>query len=101
MKKPIKKRPAKRPVKKKKAFDGSAHMSMPGWTDRSDVFGNGAIVQVKRHGRDAHVDIRLPADTRKGSVTFYVQGSVEEAVKWLLANKKKLRYAANLSTETS
>lgn len=87
----------KKPIKKKVAKD---KYGLPGWRDVSDVFGNGAVVQVKRHRQDAHVDIRLHADTRKGSVTFYVQGTVEEAVKWLLANKKKLRYAVNLNTET-
>ncbi len=98
MKKPIKKCPAKKPIKKK-AFDGSARTSMPGWRDVSKDFGHGAIVQVKRHGPNAHIDVRLPADRPKGSMTFYVQGTVEDAVKWLLANKNKLKYAVNLSTE--
>lgn len=94
MKKPFKKKAAR-----KKPVDSGPRMAMPGWRDVSDVFDNGAIVQVKRTGPGAHVDIRLPASSPKGSITYYVQGSVEDAAKWLLANQKKLRYAVNLGTE--
>ncbi len=87
----------KKKVTRKKLVDDG--MAMPGWRDVSKVFGNGAIVQVHRVGPHAHVDIRLPAGSPKGSITYYIQGSVEESVKWLLANQKKLRYAVNLSAE--
>lgn len=86
MKKPIK----KRPVKKKPVDTASTRA----WTDHSESFSPGVTVQAKRFGGDAHLDIRLPADRPKGSVTFYVQGSVDDAIAWLIANKDRLKYAA-------
>lgn len=89
MKEPIKnRRPFKQPV------DNGPRTAMPGWTDHSDSFKSGEIVQAKRRGPNAYLDIRLPAGKPKGSVTFYVQGSVEEAIAWLIKNKDRLKYAA-------
>ena len=96
MKKPVKKHPVKKPVKKKpvRKANGDVHTSMPGWTDQSEAFKDGAIVQAMRRGSNAYLDIRLPADRPKGSVSFYVQGTVEEAIAWLIKNKDRLKYAA-------
>ena len=91
MKKPIKKRPAKKPVKKKATVEVPA---MPGWTDHSDAFKAGELVQARRRGPDAQLDIRLPSAKPKGCITFCVQGTVEEAIAWLIANKDRLKYVA-------
>jgi hypothetical protein len=58
--------------------DCASDATRPGYVDVSESFGDGAIVQVKRIGPDAHVEVRLPSEKPRGSVTLYVQGTVEE-----------------------
>ena len=61
---------------------------MPGFIDFSDDFGPGEIVQAKVDPKrgEAWVDIRY-VSKRKGGVTLFYAGTVDEMIDWLIEHR--------------